>query len=265
MGNNLVHLAEHFADDNRFGTTEAARRRQWFIKAKRDNARQEELLDKAEDSMLATAAIVTQATEIQIAEFRAKLDQYDEATIKALNENRIRMDEVKARLAELDIEIQEMLNQAYVMEDGRRVFLTKDGTQAFDEDGNEVSPDELDFNLIGPEKPTWESYSGARDERDALRAEQERLEAERQEILDFQEKVDAARDRLDEGDITKDELDALDSELADAMPPSVRKQTPGFDTAENAPDLKTDFTAPANPAKIAQSIDAELNSAPIPQ
>jgi len=265
VGNKLVQLVEHFGNDSRFGNTEAAQRRQWFIKAKQDNARREELLDQAEDTMLATAAIVAQATEIQIVEFEAQLDQYDQATIKALNENRIRIDEVKARLEELDVQIQDMLARAYVMDDGRRVFLTEDRKQAFDQDGNEITPDELDFDLIGSDRPSWESYSGATEEANIVERELERLEQERQEIHDFQDKVDAARDRLDEGDITKDELDALDAELADAMPLSVRKHTSGFDTTENAPDLKTNFTAPANPAKAAQSIDAELDSAPMPQ
>lgn len=262
----MVQLMNHFGDDSRFANSEAARRRQWFIKARQDKAQREEILDRAEDSMLMTAIAVAVATDIQIAEFEIRLDAYDEATIKALELNSQQLEEVQKQLLLLDRQIEEMLDQAYVMEDGRRVFLTKDGTKVYDENGVEVSPDELDFNLIGPNRRKWESYTELQEERNSLGDEYERLKQERQKILEFQEKTDAARERVAEGGLTKDELDDLDKELADAVPPSVKKHMPGFDTTDNAPDLKSSFTTPVKlNSSLPKDMGAAIKAAPIPE
>lgn len=84
------------------------------------------------------------------------------------------MDEVNAR-----IEI--LLSQAYVMEDGRRVFKTEDGAQVFDEFGEEVTRDKLDFDLISPNSPTFEQFS---QETDRLRY----LEERKKTLQAFQDK-----------------------------------------------------------------------------
>ena len=188
------------------------------------------------------------ATELEIQQFEAKLDDYDEAIVKALEKNRIAMDELILQLAEVDARIQSMLDQAYVMEDGRRVFLTKDRTQAFDERGVEVTREELDFDLVPQSAPAWEDVSTAFSRRDQLKHEYDRLAKERAGILEFQEKVDVARERIANGEISKSELDDLDAELADAMPPSVKAQTADGVTANNILAIKTEFSATANAA-----------------
>ena len=121
-----------------------------------------------------------------------------------------------------------------------RIFRTEDGAQVFDESGKEVLRDELEFDLISPDSPTWE-------QRLELLGKQDSLTVERGQILKFQERLDHARERVDEGKITKDELDDLGSELADATPASVKRYMSGFDTADNAPAAKTAFAIKANP------------------
>ena len=239
----MIQLAHQFGNDARYANSEAARRKKWFIKARQEQTRQDEIADHTEQNIFAVGAVAVIAIDIQIAECKARFDLYGEATVRALEQNQSDIDEIVKRLAEIDLHIQQLLDRAYVMNDGRRVFLTEDRKQAFDEHGSEVSPDELDFDLIGSESPSWESVSGAFNERDSFRQELNRLEAERQEIYDFQEKLDGANARLGEGEITKDELDDLDKELMDGMPLSIRKQIPGFDTADNAPGAKTVFAA----------------------
>lgn len=238
-------LAHHFGNDSRYAHSESARRKQWFIKARQEKAHSQELDDRAAENATAFSVSAVLASDIQIAEFESRLDLYDEATIRALEENQIRMDDVKRQLLDIETQFQDMLDRAYVMEDGRRVFLTEDRTQAFDENGVEISPDELDFDLVPEGSPTWESVSEKQNELGSLRQEFDRLEAERSGILSYQEKLDAARERIGEGGVTTDELDDLDAELADAMPPSVKAHTPGFDTADNAPSLKSEFTIPS--------------------
>ncbi len=192
--------------------------------------------DRADENLTAFASAAVVATEIQIEEFKAKLDVYDEATVKALLLNQEQLDAV-------NLQINAMLDRAHVLDDGRRVFRSEDGSYVIDEHGNDVSPGEVDFGSISPDAPTAEAY------RRGLETRQNIL-AERARILEFQEKVDAARERVDEGKITKDELDDLDAELADAVPPSVKAHMPGFDTTENAPAARTAFTANANPVTL---------------
>ncbi len=253
----MIQLGEHFRSDDRSRHSEWLRRRQWFIKARRDNARQEAITDKIEDEVLSLAAEATMATEIQIEEFKVKLDTYDEAIVISLMENQDRLDEISKRLSEVEIRIQDILDRAYVMEDGRRVFLTEDQTQAFDENGTEVTRDEFDFGLVPKNSPTWESLSGAFSEKDTLLTDYKATTTEREQILEFQEKVDAARERVADGKISNDELNDLGSELAEATPASVRKHTPGFSAADNAPNAKVAFAANASPTSTVSSVKPE--------
>jgi len=253
----MIQLGEHFRSDDRSRHSEWLRRRQWFIKARRDNARQEAITDKLEDEVLSLAAEATMATEIQIEEFEVKLDTYDEAIVISLMENQGRLDEISRRLAEVEMRIQDMLTCAYVMEDGRRVFLTEDQTQAFDESGTEVTSDEFDFGLVPKSNPTWETIMKARSEKDTLLEDYKAANMERKNILAFQEKVDAARERVADGEISKDELDDLGAELSEATPASVKKHTPGFSAADSALAIKAAFAANANPAVIVSSATPE--------
>jgi len=243
----MIRLSDHFANKERNRHSEQLRQKQWFIKARQDREHREMLEDRMDENLAAFATSVIVASELDILHVVAKLDVYDEAVIKALEKNRIATDELMLQLADVDVRIQSMLDRAYVMEDGRRVFLTRDRTQAFDEHGTEVPRNELDFDLVPHTTPTWEDVSTAISERNEIRQDYDRLTQERADILEFQEKVDAARDRITEGSMAKSELDDLDAELADAVPPSVKAQTADIDNANSIPAVKTEFSATASP------------------
>ena len=127
------------------------------------------------------------------------------------------------------------------MEDGRRVFLTEDRSRAFDEFGEEVSQDAFDFDAVPYSAPTYEAFAGEVDLRNDLVNIEQLLTNERQNILDYQDQLDEARDRIADGNITGSELDELDANLVDAMPISVGRHMPGFEV-EVAPN--TDATLP---------------------
>lgn len=207
----MVQLTEQFASEGPGRESEWARQRRWFIKAKHDHQRREEQAEKLDDTAAALSAAVAVATDVQIAEFKVKLDTYDKATVEALMKNQQLLDEVQAHL-------EDMRDRAYVLEDGRRVFRTEDGTQVFDEHGTEVGQDEIDPMMIGDDRPSWEAYSEGLEQEVALTAE-------RSQILEFQEEVDAARERVDGGEITEAELAELDAELLEMMPDAVRRHT----------------------------------------
>jgi len=167
---------------------EAVHWEQMRLLAAQDRERREHLRREEQqdraDRVILEAAL---ATFQQVGTFRVEIDDYGTKTVESLMENREAMELVQRR-------IDDMLGRAEVLPDGRRVFKTIDGKQ-----------------------PKWEAF----------RAEKEariRLEAERQQLLDYQDRLDQARERLDAGDITQKELDALKAELKDTMPEAVRRK-----------------------------------------
>jgi len=246
----MVALGEHFKSEDRGRHSEWLRQQRWFIKARQDHQRREEIADKIENSVTALATEVVMATQTQIKSFEVKLDSYDEATVVALMENQELIDAVQDRISD-------MLARAYFMDDGRRVFKTEDGTQVFDEFGVEVSPDDLDPDLIDDNRPTYEEYAA---DVAALAA----LEAGRTEIIEFQERVDAAREDIADGEISEAELEELDAELLDAMPPTVRGHVSGLEPTT----LQTNRTVeaadqPTAPTRHTQSFET-ASPAPAP-
>lgn len=125
-------------------------------------------------------------------------------------ENQAAIDAVQER-------IEAMLQDAHILPDGRRVFKTKDGMRVFDEHGQELPPEIIDPMTIDDMKPRWESFS-------ADMNEWERLMQEREQLHDYQAKLDDARERLDSGEITQDELDKLKTVLAEDVPVAVREK-----------------------------------------
>ena len=236
----MVKLGEHFASDDRGRHSEWLRQQRWFIKARQDNQRRDTVEDKAEQDASAFGTAVVMASSIQIEEFEIKLDSYDGAVVAALMENQELLDAVRNEIAA-------MLAQAYVLEDGRRVFKTEDGTQVFDEFGTEIHADEVDPLQIDDSLPTWEAFSAKNDL-------EQSLEAERAQIFEFQEKVDAARDQIAEGDISETDLEALDADLLDAMPLAVRDHVAGLESVSAEPDLKADATAPTAMSQIQNAV-----------
>jgi hypothetical protein len=212
----MVALIEHFQSEGPGRASEWARQHRWFIKAKHDNQRREELADKVDNNATAAGiAVSVAATTVQIKEFETKLDSYDAAVVTALMDNQELLDAVQGR-------IDALLLQAHMMEDGRRVFLTEDGTQVFDVHGGEVTADEMDFGLIPATAPTWEDYQGEVETEQALTSE-------RAGLITYQEKLDAAREGIADGEISEVDLEELDADLLEAMPYSVRDHVSGLE------------------------------------
>ena len=205
-------------------------REKWFISAREHKERKELRAEQAEEEFLDFAASAILATEIEVQEFQAKLDTYDEATVKALMENQEALDH-------LQLQITEMLSSAHVTEDGTRVFKSEDGTWAVDEHGQRLDNETHDIDSIPQTKVTAEEYHEVHEQK-------KQLMQERQELHDYQEKLDNARQRSNSDDFTKDELDALDKELEADMPEAVKRQLPDYEPTQET-SLKSSFDASA--------------------
>ena len=229
----MLRAIDHFDIKEALQDQKDQQRKKWFIAARDQREKKTQLEERADEDFMDLASSVILATEIEVQQFQAKLDVYDEATVKALMENTQALEAVNER-------IQEKLGHAHTLEDGRKVFKSEDGTWAIDEDGKELGATTNDMDTIPKTKVTAEEYKADIEERN-------QLNTERQNILDYQEKLDDARERSTSDDFSKEELDALDMELETEMPMAVKRQLPDYDPSQET-DLKSEFSTTASPA-----------------
>lgn len=246
----MINVMNHFQHYNHTAKQADVNRQKWFIAARENRDRKEKITEEAEQALLDLVVTVVLATKIEIKAFQAKLDTYDEATVIALMENQQLLDAVNERITD-------MLARAHVLEDGRRVFKTENGMQVFDEHGEQVDESVIHPDQIDDLKPTWEAFEGE------LKLEKQ-LQAERQGLIEYQEKLDNARERSNSDNFTKEELDELEAELEADMPPTVARHIPGME-ASSAIELKSEFKTPANPAVSAPLIGINSATTPSPQ
>lgn len=96
--------------------------------------------------------------------------------------------------------------------------------------------DDLDPDSIGNQKPKWEPFKDAIDR-------EERFQTERSDILEFQEKLDHARERSDSDDFSKDELDELSADLEASVPDAVAQHLPEDHPALQKQQLQKNLAA----------------------
>ncbi len=201
----------------RVGAEFQRRQAQRYREEQERKERREQAESKADDLVdMAIAAL--SATEVTL--FKAELNTYDEATIIALQEN-------EAALAIVRDKLDDLLARAHVLPDGTRVFKTEDGLNVFDENGVEMDKSVIEPDAISDDRPKWEIFRAVLDDKDAL-------EAGRADLLNYQADLDEARERLDSGELTRDEFDELRTGLSKTMPVGVRNQIDAKDMAPNA-------------------------------
>lgn len=228
----------------RSSTEMAADQRIHLRRQEEERARRERESDARNDEAELLDVAMTVVAAGEVAQFRRELDRYDAATVAALQDNEQELSELRERLSTL-------LGQAHVLPDGRRVFKTEDGLRVFDEHGRQVDASTIDPDMIENWRPRWESY-----ERNFLRAQE--LIAEREALLDYQTKLDAARESLDAGDLTREEFDRLREELAAEMPEAVRSQLPDLASEQEALDQETSLQTPASAPPVGFTVDDDM-------
>ena len=282
----MIQLVEHFK--NKSSHSEWLRQQRWFVKARRDQERKEELADQMDDEFLSLATDVIMATQAQIKQFNTRLDSYeakidayeanlnayDTAIIKALNENQTKLDEVDKRLNKVEARLQGMRDHAYVIEDGRRVFKFKDGARVIDEFGGNVTRDEVDFDLVsGHHADTYlgdmairrnmlDTRAALSEDRNNLYQAQDELDAARDNLAEARGKLHAAREGIENEGLTVGEIEELEADLLDAMPASTLPTLPvsamkhlsGVKNSATIPAAKDAFTANAAPAAALKTI-----------
>jgi len=244
----MQNVMNHFDEKAAFKAVKELERKKWFIASKQEReqkrVKQEQALDDFVD--LASGAVLVDVTEIEAYKF--ELETYDVATIEAITEN-------NDILEQLYLERERLLDNAYQLEDGRRVFKTKDGNSVFDEHGNPVPegvvhPDEISDNIAKHED--WQSNSSLIKQHEAIG----------NGLIDYQHKLDEARDKLDSGKLTQDEFEGIKDGLQQSMPIEVRRKLPGYDVSQEL-DVKPETASPAQSQKLSAA-DMSIDPALVP-
>lgn len=169
--------------------------------------------DRAMDDITAVMSL-NEATEAvrraTIARINHDLDIADEAAARTLHE-------IRQQLAENAALRQEMLDRAYRDETGRALFLSEDGESVYDEHGNLLSPEEVAALPIDELKsgPAWEDFDARNKREEELLAEAERVE----EGIEHRQEI---RDRVAGGELSLEELEALELEIDATIAPSMQ-------------------------------------------
>lgn len=172
---------------------------------------------KPTDVIIAALVLDNPRYAARLKQLNTRLETHQSAVIDALLENQERLDKADERL-------QQLLSEAYVLPDGRRVFKSENGITVIDEYGDGVSADELDPHMIDDRYPTAETWLAAKEHH-------RKLSAEREELLDYQDRLDQAQQLIDQGDLNEEDFDDLDALMNDDVPNAVRQRLPSLDPA----------------------------------
>jgi hypothetical protein len=170
---------------------------------------------RKDDVLLYLARLNDSSYQALSQQINGQLDIVDEASVHSLQE-------IEQELIELRRQREQMLERAYRDDKGRGVFMTKDESGAFYEDGTRVADGEFEQmkeRLRG--RPTW-------DEWESLRKDESNLQTERDQIHDLQEQGNELREDLGKGGISKEEAQQRMKEIEEAMPDRLRRNYEAF-------------------------------------
>lgn len=199
-----------------------------------DQRRRELKKEKAEqdesfDSVLAVAL----ASPENVQAFHNKLNDFEQQAVE-------RILTLQTRLDELMVKRQDMLNEAHVLPDGRRVFKSEDGKSVTDEFGEDVGSDIIRADEIDDSRPR---SNGFFENKYAIDETKNSLD----EAITFQEKIEDLRERSNTGELSKEELKALEQEFEDITPESFK---PDDNPIKPEPDIVPVSDDPVESIKI---------------
>lgn len=132
-------------------------------------------------------------------------------------------------------ECENLLENAYRMPDGRRVFMTEDGTAVYDEDGNRLSAADA-ANLPKNElrrHSSWEQMQANADEH-------ARLEREQQDIVRYKQEGQELKERAESGDLSPEEFADIERRRQETMPERMRPYADHLRTTTPEPSQHPD-------------------------
>lgn len=258
----MIRAHAHFGRSDRERLQEWYRHQRHLMQVRHDKQRKQQKADDdvAEADLIALA--ITLATSEQISTFTVRLDKFDqrldtyhEASVEALLEANEQLDLVRERLKQVRTDLDIMRKDAFELEDGTSIFLSEDETWAIDIEGNEIDIETVPIELMSPEAKIANEYLKKLGAENALVSQEDKLEQKIDAIHEFDQKRAEMAERsgdirteLEGGDITTEklealeaELDAMDAELLEVMPPSVQARMNGVTPGITIPNVNSEF------------------------
>lgn len=227
-------------------------REKWFIASRHKQEQKELRQEQADESFLELATSVILADQIEVEAFKVELDTYDALTVEAIMENR----EI---LEELYLQRDEALENSHQLDDGTHVFKSEDGIRVYDKEGNQLAHATIDPDQIPDHHTTHEAWQD-------ITTKINKHEIIDQKLLDYQDKLDTTRERLENKEISEEEFKELKDSVEKGMPIEIRRKLPDYDPSQET-NLRSGFTASAaveQGAKLAPS-DMSIGAVPIPE
>jgi len=119
---------------------------------------------------------------------------------------------------------------------------------------NQLSPEVVEPNLIPDHHTTHEAWQD-------IRNKINKHEIIDQKLLDYQERLDETRERLDDDELTQEEFDELKDGIEKDMPIEVRRKLPDYDPSQETA-LQSDFTATVAVEQATKLVTADMSIDP---
>lgn len=176
-----------------------------------------------------------------------ELEAVIEDTEKAI---RKAYERIEQRIEETDGQLRQMQESASTLPDGTKVFRSKNGEDAYTEDGRKLSVDEMSQVLWQSNAPTWEDYQQVKE--DQQQALEDKAAVEHYDI----EVVQATKEKMKTGEMSHKDLGKALEDIKAEMPRAVTEVMNPLNeqekasvelsilepvSLENAPDMKTHF------------------------
>lgn len=153
-----------------------------------------------------------EALREQTKQFQEQMDRLDQACAEALLEN-----DEKLRIAREELD--RIREHAYeiTMPDGTVAKVYRDGDTVRNDGGEEISQELVKPADVSDDPMQWTHRKEAKETVD-------RLEQARQHILQYQQKIEVAKERQQAGGLSGEDLEKATAELKRAMPDEVRSK-----------------------------------------
>ena len=160
------------------------------------------------------------------------------------------LEDIQRQKEEAALQLEDIRANALVLSDGRRVYFTRDGSKLFDDDGQEVT----EQNIIEEAREEQERNPNASSHEDNTEAKDNFQTArdKEEEIFKKLQELEELKTRMEKGEMTQGELDAKTQEIMEGMSPEVRKtfaRVRGVeaDVEDNPVSVTTDSSAGYTP------------------
>lgn len=163
------------------------------------------------------------------------------------------LEEIQRQKEEAALALEKIRDNALVLEDGQRVYFTVDGSQLYDDDGQEITDqDAIEEARAEQERnPNASSHENHTEAKDNFQKAKENENEVFEKLQEFEE----LKTRMEKGELTEDELNAKAQEIVNGMSPEMRQIYERVQGKTTIPEVSHDDP-------VSKNINSPLNFQP---